>query len=255
METLHVVLVCDRELDSEGSWALCEKIQPEMEKPLSSVADGTGKRPRTTYCLTGELMSERLDDAFESIEGGHEVGIPSHLPGAHRPRPRYDGRYAYRFDERDTINQDAVAGSLREVEIALGLPSPQTHVNRKFTLQRATTEPVIAKDSPSTLRCCWTSEAPTRRLEIAVSPTTLDGPRLTRIVQIPTTAGHPAVRQLSSYRGATISAEVTWLGSLPTYEKVVPETASEAFFRASGIIPSWLSSAGQMAHWPTPRSC
>ena len=138
MKTLHVVLVCHTELDFDGSWELYEKIQPEMEKILSSVAGSTGKRPRITYCLTSEFLSERLDDAFKFVEDGHEVGIHSHIPGAHRPCHRYDGHYAYRYDDRDTLNQDAVAGPLREIATALGLPYPRTHVSGMFTFQRTT---------------------------------------------------------------------------------------------------------------------
>ncbi len=31
--------------------------------------------------------------------------------------------YAYRFDEQGVLNQDAIAGPLREIAIALGLPA------------------------------------------------------------------------------------------------------------------------------------
>lgn len=138
MTTLHIVLVCHTELDFDGSWALYDKVQPEIEKVLSSVADRTGKSPKVTYCLTAAFLSERLDEAFRLLEEGHEIGIHSHLPGAHRPRHRYDEHYAYRFDHRGTLNQDAIAGPLREIAIALGLPAPRTHVSGMFTFQRST---------------------------------------------------------------------------------------------------------------------
>ena len=138
MKTLHVVLVCHTELDFDGSWGLYEKVQPEMERVLAAVTDSTGKRPKVTYCLTGDFLCERLAEAFRFVNEGHEVGIHSHLPGAHRPRHRYDGRYAYGFDEGGTLNQDAVAGPLREIATALGLPSPRTHVSGMFTFQRTT---------------------------------------------------------------------------------------------------------------------
>jgi hypothetical protein len=109
-----------------------------MEEILASVADSTGKQPRITYCLTNEFLAERLDDAFRFVEQGHEVGIHSHLPGAHRPRHRYDGNYAYRLDAKGVLNQDAVAGSLRQIAISLGLPRPRTHVSGMFTFQRTT---------------------------------------------------------------------------------------------------------------------
>jgi hypothetical protein len=138
MRTLHVVLVCHTELDFDGSWTLYERVQPQMEQMLRDVAGATGEYPKITYCLTGEFLSERLDDAFRFIEEGHEVGIHSHIPGAHRPRHRYDGRYAYRLDDDAVLNQDAVAGPLRGIAAALGLPAPRTHVSGMFTFQKTT---------------------------------------------------------------------------------------------------------------------
>ena len=138
MAKLHIVLVCHTELDFDGSWALYERIQPEIEQLLARVADRSGKAPKITYCLTGEFLSERLDDAFRFVDEGHEVGIHSHLPGAHRPRHSYQGHYAYRLDEEGVLNQDAVAGALRRIAIALGLPPPETHVSGMFTFQRTT---------------------------------------------------------------------------------------------------------------------
>jgi hypothetical protein len=91
-----------------------------------------------TWCLTGAFLSERLDDAFRFVEEGHEVGIHSHLPGAQRPRHRYDGHYAFRLDGDGVLNQDAVAGPLREIATALGLPAPTCHVSGMFTFQPST---------------------------------------------------------------------------------------------------------------------
>ena len=73
MKTVHIALVCHTELDFDGSWRLYERIQPQMEKVLSSVADSTGKQPKITYCLTDAFLSERLDEAFRFCEQGHEI--------------------------------------------------------------------------------------------------------------------------------------------------------------------------------------
>lgn len=138
MNTLHVVLVCHTELDFDGSWRLFERVQPEIEAVISRVANASGKRPKMTYCLAGAFLSERIEDAFRFLAEGHEIGIHSHLPGSHRPRHRYDGHYAYRFDERGVLNQDAVAGPLRQIAMSLGLPAPRTHVSGMFTFQQTT---------------------------------------------------------------------------------------------------------------------
>jgi len=151
MDTLHVVLVCHTELDFDGSWQLFERVQPEIEAILSRVADASGKQPKMTYCLTGAFLSERLDDAFRFLAEGHEIGIHSHLPGAHRPRHRYDGPYAYRFDEQGVLNQDAVAGALRQIAMSLGLPAPRTHVSGMFTFQRTTIQTLA--DAGFTVDC------------------------------------------------------------------------------------------------------
>jgi hypothetical protein len=135
---MHIVLICHTELDFSGSWALYDRIQPLAEQMFDRVANATGKCPRTTYCGTAEFLGEKLDDAFRFVERGDEIGIHSHMPGAHRPKHRYQGRYAYRFDEHDVLNQDRVAGPLRELAIAMGLPSPQTHVTGMFTFHRRT---------------------------------------------------------------------------------------------------------------------
>jgi len=141
MAELHIVLVCHTELDFDGSWALYERVQPEIEQLLARVADRSGKKPKITYCLTGEFLSERLEDACQFLEQGHEVGIHSHLPGAQRqPRHSYKGHYAYRLDERGVLNQDAVAGALRQIAVSLGLPAPRTHVSGMFTFQQRTIE-------------------------------------------------------------------------------------------------------------------
>ncbi len=141
---LHVVLVCHSELDFEGRWNLYERVQPEMERIFARVADAVGKKPRVTYCLTNAFLTERLDEAFRFIDDGHEIGIHSHLPGAQRfPNHRYDGPYAYRFDEAGFLNQDRIAGPLREVAIALGLPAPVSHVSGMFTFQPRTVEMLV----------------------------------------------------------------------------------------------------------------
>ena len=151
MERMHLVLVCHAELDFEGSWKLYDRIQPEIEKMLDRVADAAGRRPKITYCLTGEFLSERLDDAFRFVDEGHEVGIHSHLPGAHRPGHSYQGHYAYRLDEEGVLNQDAIAGPLRQVAIALGLPPPKTHVSGMFTFQRTTVQ--VLQEAGFTVDC------------------------------------------------------------------------------------------------------
>ena len=138
MSTLHIVLVCHTELDFSGSWRLYEHVQPEIDALISRVEGASGKKPKITYCLIGEFLSERLDDAFRFLEKGHEIGIHTHLPGSHRPRHRYDGRYTYRLDEKGILNQDAVAGPLRQIAISLGLPAPRTHVSGMFTFQQTT---------------------------------------------------------------------------------------------------------------------
>jgi hypothetical protein len=135
---LHVVLVCHAELDFEGSWELYERVQPQMEEVFARVSEATGKKPKVTYCLTADFLSERLEDAFRFLQEGHEVGIHSHLPGAHRPSHRYQDSYAYRLDDRGILNQDSIAGSLRQIAIALGLPPPATHVSGMFTFQPTT---------------------------------------------------------------------------------------------------------------------
>ncbi len=136
---LHVVLVCHTELDFDGSWAVYDKIQPRIEEIVDRVGEKTGKRPKITYCLTNEFMTERLDHAFRFIQQGHEVGIHSHLPGAQRqPHHSYQGPYAYRLDQDGVLNQDRVAGALRQIAIALGLPAPNTHVSGMFTFQSTT---------------------------------------------------------------------------------------------------------------------
>jgi hypothetical protein len=130
----HIVLVGHTELDFSGSWALYDRVQPLIDR----VADTTGKRPRVTYCGTAEFFGEKLVEAFRFVERGDEVGVHSHLPGAHRPKHRYQGRYAYRFDEHGVLNQDRVAGPLRQLAVALGLPAPQTHVSGMFTFHPRT---------------------------------------------------------------------------------------------------------------------
>jgi len=139
MAGLHVVLVCHTELDFDGSWALYDRLQPRMEESLDRVAQATGRRPKVTHCLTGDFLFERLEEAFRLLEAGHEIGIHSHLPGAQRrPQHSYAGHYAYRLDRQGILHQDRMAGALREVAIAAGLPAPQTHVSGMFTFQSTT---------------------------------------------------------------------------------------------------------------------
>jgi len=138
MDELHVVLVCHTELDFSGSWGFYSQVQPKVEELLKKVADRAGQQPKITYCLTGDFLSEQLDEAFRFLEEGHEIGIHSHLPGAHRPRHSYSGHYRYRLDEHGVLNQDTVAGALRQIAVSLGLPAPRTHVSGMFTFQRTT---------------------------------------------------------------------------------------------------------------------
>ena len=154
MKTMHIVLVCHTEIDFGGSWVLFERIQPRMEQIFASVADKIGKKPKVTYCLTGEFLSDRLADAYRFLEEGHEIGIHSHLPGAQKhprewPAPPgrddkevrchcYEGPYSYKLDPREMLNQDLVAGPLRQIAASLGLPTPATHVSGMFTFQRTT---------------------------------------------------------------------------------------------------------------------
>jgi hypothetical protein len=151
MAKLHVVLVCHTELHFDGSWDLYERIQAQMDALFLNVAEATRKRPKVTYCVTGDFLSERLEDAFRFLEGGHEIGIHSHLPGAHRPSHRYDGHYAYRLDDDGVLNQDSVAGPLRQMAIALGLPAPATHVSGMFTFQQTTIR--VVEEAGFTVDC------------------------------------------------------------------------------------------------------
>ena len=152
MKRMHIVLVCHTELDFDGSWALFERIQPQIDEMLVRVADATGHKPKMTYCLTDEFLSERLDDAFRFIEEQHEIGIHSHLPGAHRQlHHSYRGHYAYRLDDNGVFNQDVVAGALRDIATALGLPAPRAHVSGMFTFQRTTIQ--VLQNAGFTVDC------------------------------------------------------------------------------------------------------
>ncbi|MCC7407532.1 MAG: hypothetical protein IT442_05640 [Phycisphaeraceae bacterium] len=151
MDRLHVILVCHTELDFDGSWALYDRVQPQIERMFDRVAQTTGKRPRCTYCGTAEFLGEKLDDAFRLGEQADEVGIHSHLPGAHRPHHSYQGRYAYRFDDQGVLNQDRVAGPLRDLAIALGLPAPRAHVSGMFTFHQRTLS--LIEDAGFTVDC------------------------------------------------------------------------------------------------------
>jgi hypothetical protein len=140
VKELHIVLVCHMEMDFEGSWRLYDRVQPKIEEMISRVADAAGKRPKMTYCVTGEFLGEpeRLEDAFRFIEEGHEIGIHSHLLGSHRAGHSGKGRYALRLDENGVLNQDLTGGALRQIAIALGLPAPASHVSGYYTFQQTT---------------------------------------------------------------------------------------------------------------------
>jgi len=127
-------------MDFEGSWNLYERIQPKIDEMISRIADATGKKPKMTYCVTGEFLGEpaRLDDAFRFIEEGHEIGIHSHLLGSHRAGHSGLGRYALRLDENGLLNQDLIAGALRQIAMALGLPAPASHVSGYYSFQETT---------------------------------------------------------------------------------------------------------------------
>jgi hypothetical protein len=109
-----------------------------MERLFLRVADATGKMPKVTYCLTSEFITDRLDEAIRLQEAGNEIGVHSHLPGGHRKRHSYSGPFAFRFDEQRRLNQDKVAGPLREILIALGFPAPTTHASGMFSFQQKT---------------------------------------------------------------------------------------------------------------------
>ncbi|MFX1573735.1 MAG: hypothetical protein ACFFB0_13375 [Promethearchaeota archaeon] len=136
---LHIVLVCHTELDFDGSWQLFEKIQPKIEDVFDQIFKETGKNPKVTYCITEEFLSEHLEDIFRFIEEGHEIGIHSHLPGSQRKNGHtYKGRYAYCIDENGVLNQDRIAGAIRQMAIALDIPPPVTHVSGMFTFHTNT---------------------------------------------------------------------------------------------------------------------
>jgi len=141
MQEFHLVLVCHTEMDFNGSWSLYESVQPRIEEMIARVADAVGKKPKITYCATGEFLGDpcRLDDAFRFIQQGHEIGIHSHLLGSHRvPWHSGRGRYALHLDQKGVLNQDLMAGALRQIAIALGLPPPASHVSGYFTFQETT---------------------------------------------------------------------------------------------------------------------
>lgn len=138
MKPLYFVLVCHTELGLDGTWDVYDEIQPAFEAMIGRVAQRTGQLPRVTYCLTHEFITDRLDDAVRFFEEGHEIGVHSHLPGSHRSGHSYSGRYALALDPRGFLNQDRVAGPLRELIASLGFPAPQTHVSGMFSFQRST---------------------------------------------------------------------------------------------------------------------
>lgn len=135
---LHFVLVCHAELGLDGTWGVYDEVQPRIEELLKRVADATGKLPKITYCLTSEFITDKLDDAIRFHEQGHEIGVHSHLPGGHRKRHDYSGPYAFKLDERGLLNQDQVAGPLRQILTAAGFPAPVSHVTGMFSFQKTT---------------------------------------------------------------------------------------------------------------------
>lgn len=147
---LHVVLVCHTELDFEGSWKLYDRIQPSMEAVFNRVADATGKRPRCTYCGTMDFFSEKLEDALRFKRQGDEVGVHSHLPGAHRPAHSYQGHYAYRYTGDGATNQDRVAGPIKQIADVLGMDAV-THVSGMFTFTKGMVG--VLEDSGFTVDC------------------------------------------------------------------------------------------------------
>ena len=125
MKPLYYTLVCHAELGLDGTWDVYEEIPPAFETMIERVAQRTGQMPRVTYCLTNEFVTDRLDDAVRFFEQGHEIGVHSHLPGSHRREHCYSGRYALALDPNGLLNQDRVAGPLREIIASLGFPAPQ----------------------------------------------------------------------------------------------------------------------------------
>jgi hypothetical protein len=140
MKELHFVLVCHAELGLDGTWGVYDEIQPKIEDMFARVADATGKCPKVTYCLTNEFVTDKLDEAFRLQEQGHEIGVHSHLPGGHRKWHSYAGPYALKLNQLGRLNQDLVAGPLRQMLISLGLPAPVSHVSGMFAFQRTTIE-------------------------------------------------------------------------------------------------------------------
>ncbi|MFW6217964.1 MAG: hypothetical protein ACOC4K_03110 [Verrucomicrobiota bacterium] len=108
---------------------------------IERVAQQTGQLPKVTYCLTNEFITDRLDDAIRFYEQGHEIGVHSHLPGSHRKAHSYSGRCALALDRHGFLNQDRVAGPLREIITSLGFPAPQTHVSGMFSFQQSRVQP------------------------------------------------------------------------------------------------------------------
>lgn len=136
--SFHFVLVCHAELGLDGTWTSYDRVQPAMEGIFDRVAQATGKPIRSTYCLTSEFIADRLEEAARLLEAGHEIGVHSHLPGSHRQGHRYDGPYRLKTNAAGELNQDRVAGPLRESLIARGFPPPRTHVSGMFSFQPTT---------------------------------------------------------------------------------------------------------------------
>jgi hypothetical protein len=108
MAKVHVVLVCHTESGGDGRWAFYDEVQPNIDSMVVRVADATGKKPKMTYCVTGDVLADELDDLFRFVDEGHWVGIHSHLLGSDRPEYMSGrGRYPYIVDEDGVLNQPA----------------------------------------------------------------------------------------------------------------------------------------------------
>jgi hypothetical protein len=138
MKQMHFVLVCHAELGLDGTWGVYSEVQPQIEAMFHRVADATGKMPKVTYCLTTEFITDNLDEAIRLHGDGNEIGVHSHLPGGHRKKHDYSGPYALKLDEQGRLNQDSVAGPLRQMLAAVGFPAPVSHVTGMFSFQKTT---------------------------------------------------------------------------------------------------------------------
>ena len=151
MKTLNYTLVCHAELGLDGTWNDFKAVQPKFEAMIERVANRVGQLPKVTYCLTNEFITDRLDDAIRFFEQGHEIGVHSHLPGSHRKAHSYSGRYILALNQSGFLNQDLIAGSLREIISSLGFPAPKSHVSGMFSFQPSTVE--ILRRAGFTIDC------------------------------------------------------------------------------------------------------